>query len=282
VTINEVVFYIDEHLTDDLRLVDIAKLAGYSPWHLYELFKILTGKPIMSYIRERKIRCASQETVSGRRLYDIAMDYGFETQAGFYKAFNSVIGCPPSEYKSHELRGVHRQNTELINNINMGVDFMENVIIREVRQTDAKDLWENIFSRNTPQEVEERIAGNLVKMKSGDYIHFVAEVDGVVIGNMSFNKETHPLYAHKCFLGDVVVNPAFQRMGIAKKLFESCKKQAVQQGLKLITVTTRGGTDVEEVYKKLGFIEAGRIPNGIIETWGDKNLFDEVFFYIEL
>lgn len=281
-TINEVVRYINEHLTDELRLVDIAKLAGYSSWHLYDLFKECTGKPIMNYIREQRIRNASSEMANGRRLFDIALDYGFETQAGFYKAFNTIIGCPPSEYKSHELRSKCHQNTDLINNIYIGDDFMENVVIRVVKQSDAKDLWENIFSRNTPAEVEERIVGNLERMKTGEYIHFVAEVDGVVIGNMLFERDAHPLGRHKCSLFDVVVNPAFQRMGIAKRLFEKCKEHAKELGLKLITVHARGGTAAEEVYKRLGFIEAGRIPGGIIETWGSNDTFDDVFLYYKI
>lgn len=276
------VLYINEHLMDNLRLIDIARVAGYSPWHLCELFKNHTGKPIMKYIREEKIKSASKETTSNRRLYDIAMDYGFETQAGFYKAFNAVIGCTPLEYKNHELRGINNKNIELINKIILGADIMENVIIREVKQTDAKDLWENIYSRNTPEEVEERVANSIRKMQSGEGIHLVAEVDGVVIGNMLLKRETHPLYAHKCSLDDVVVNPAFQGMGIAKSLFNECKNVAVRKGLKLVTVSCRGGTPAEEVYKKLGFIEAGRIPNGIIESWGDMNTFDEIYFYQEL
>lgn len=278
-TISEVVEYINEHLTDELRIVDIAKLAGYSSWHMYELFKKYTGKPIMTYIREQRIRNASLEMTEGRRLFDIAMDYGFETQAGFYKAFSAIIGCPPSEYENHELRSKRHENTELINNIHIGDDFMENVVIRTVKQSDSKDLWENIFSRNTPAEVEERIAGNIEKMKTGEYIHFVAEVDGVVIGNMLLSRETHPLGRHKCLLGDVVVNPTFQRMGIAKKLFEKCKESAKALGLKLITVNVRGGTAAEEVYKKLGFIEAGRIPGGIVESWGNNDTFDDIFLY---
>lgn len=281
-TIREVLRYIDKNLTDDLRLVDIAKMVGYSPWHLYELYKKHTGKPIMTHIREMRIKKAAVEITSGRRLYDIAMDYGFETQAGFYKAFHTVIGCSPSDYARHELRAARRQNTELVNGIRIGDDFLKNVIIREAKQTDAKDLWENIFSRNTPAEVEERIANNIIKMKSGNCIQYVAEVDGVVIGNILLEKEEFALHEHRCSLGDVVVNTAFQGLGIAGKLLEGCKQQAKSWGLKLITVHVRGGTPAEEVYKKLGFIEAGRIPKGIVESWNENKTYDDVFMYQEI
>lgn len=278
-TINDVVKYINENLMDELRLANIAKLAGYSSGHLSELFKKHTGKSIMFYIRDRRMEAALSEMRKGRRILDIACDYGFETQAGFYKAFNTIIGCAPSEYKSHELRGKYRKNIYSTEHAYIGDDFMKNVVIRPVKQNDAKELWENIFSRNTPAEVEERIAGNLERMKNGEYIHYVAEVEGAVIGNMLFIRDAHPLGRHKCTIGDVVVNPAFQRRGIAKRLLEKCKEHARKLGLKLITVNVRGGTIAEEVYKKLGFVEAGRIPEGIIETWGSNDAFDEVVLY---
>lgn len=44
----------------------------------------------------------------------------------------------------------------------------------------------------------------------------------------------------------------------------------------------RGGTPVETVYRKLGFIEYGRLPNGLIESWGEHDVYDEVFFYMRL
>ena len=31
---------------------------------------------------------------------------------------------------------------------------MDEIMIRKVEQKDARSIWENIFSRNTPEEVE--------------------------------------------------------------------------------------------------------------------------------
>lgn len=185
-------------------------------------------------------------------------------------------------YIDEHLSGIHKQSTKLTNSIRIGDDFLKNVIIREVKQSDAKNLWENIFSRDTPVEVEERISNSIIKMKAGNCVHLVAEVDGVVIGNILIEKEEFVLHSHRCSLADVVVNTAFQGMGTAKKLLECAKQQAKKLGLKLLTVHVRGGTPAEEVYKKLGFIEAGRIPKGIVEPWKDNKTFDDVSMYQEL
>ncbi len=212
------------------------------------------------------------------------MDYGFETQAGFYKAFQKTFNCSPNEFKNHEIRGILKHNTPELSKISkeIGDNDRENLIIRQIQQSDAKDVWENIFSRNTPAEVEERIANSLQKIAVGTQIQLVAVVDAHVIGIMILSKEEHPLRQHSAQLGDVVVNPAFQRLGIAKRLFEESQKYAKENGVSLITVSCRGNTSAETVYKKLGFVEAGRIPNAIIEPWGEKLGFDEVIFYLSL
>jgi len=37
--IDKMMKYIDEHIKDEVRLIELGKLIGYSPWHLYKLLK---------------------------------------------------------------------------------------------------------------------------------------------------------------------------------------------------------------------------------------------------
>jgi len=278
--------YIEAHLTGELSIAALAEMAGYSPWHFYHLFAESTGTPVMAYIRARRLQRAVEEMGHGRKLIDIALDYGFETQAGFYKAFHRLFGCSPSRYRLHRRRQIVPQVDPVLRKIAGEGDIMQDrLVIRVVRENDAESLWENIFSRNTLNEVKERIAGNLRACAAGQMLHLVAEIDGHVIGNMLISFDTHPLAAHRCSLGDVVVNPAFQRMGIARRLLEACKQQAVEKGKSLLTVGTRGGTTAETVYRKLGFIEYSRLPGGIVEGppfWETRCAYDEVSFYLLL
>ncbi|MDR2716996.1 MAG: AraC family transcriptional regulator, partial [Treponema sp.] len=41
------------------------------------------------------------ELNSGRKIIDIAIDYGFETHSGFSKAFRRYFGCPPEIYRAY-------------------------------------------------------------------------------------------------------------------------------------------------------------------------------------
>ncbi|HEY3416993.1 MAG TPA: GNAT family N-acetyltransferase [Armatimonadota bacterium] len=284
--LQQVIEYLDAHLTDDLSFVALAGMAGYSPWHFYHIFANCTGMPVMAYIRARRLQRAVEEMGHGRKLIDIAMDYGFETQAGFYKAFHRQFGCSPSRYRLHRRRQIVPQVDPVLLKIAGEGDRMQyRMVIRVVCEDDAESLWENIFSRNTLNEVKERISGNLRASAAGQMTHLVAEVDGHIVGNMLVTFDAHPLHAHRCSLYDVVVNPAFQRMGIARRLLEACQQQAVEKGKSLIIVNTRGDTTAETVYRKLGFIEYGRLPNGFVEQppfWDNRCAYDEVLFYLPL
>lgn len=284
--IQSVIDYIAAHLKDDISIAALAEIAGYSPWHLYHLFMGCTGTPLMEYVRLRRLHSAVDELAHGRKLYDIALDYGFETQAGFYKAFQRHFGCSPTRYRIHKLRGINHQIAPVLLDVARGGENMQDrVIIRVVQESDAEDLWENIFSRNTLNEVRDRIAGYLQAYAAEKAIPLVAEVDGHVIGTMYLSFNEHPLGAHICNLSDVVVNPGFQRMGIARRLLEECIVRAAEKGKTMIKVSTRGGTTAETVYRKLGFIEYGRLPNGIVEGspfWENRCAYDEVLFYIPL
>lgn len=83
--------YIDNHLKEEINLKDLSRFLGYSQWYLYKLFKQHTSFPIMIYIRRKRLLAVAKEFLMGRRLYDIAMDYEFATQAGFDKAFQSIL-----------------------------------------------------------------------------------------------------------------------------------------------------------------------------------------------
>ena len=156
------------------------------------------------------------------------------------------------------------------------------IIIRPVRPEDAEDLRENCFSANTLAEVQERIAESLQGAKEGTQVLFVAEAGGVVVGTGAFVRNTHPLYAHRAKVGSLVVHPDYQRRGIARRLVEQIAEIAASTGHEILEISCRGGTPAQEVYRRLGFIEWGRLPRGLAEPWGEHKVYDIVHFYVPL
>jgi AraC-like DNA-binding protein/predicted N-acetyltransferase YhbS len=277
----KVVDHINDHLKDDITIVALADLASYSPWHFYRLFLNHTGIPVMEYVRMKRLENAVDELLKGRKLTDIALDYGFATQAGFCKAFRRHFGCSPSRYRQHKTRRPNDRIDQILSAVAKGGENMqERVIIRIMHEADADDLWENVFSANTPNEVKKRIAKCQKAYAEGMAIPLVAEVDGHVIATTYVKFEKNSLHEHIGTLFDVVVHPTFQRMGIARRLLEESKKLAAEKGKTMLCVSCIGGNDSETVYRKLGFIEYGRLPSGLVFPWGNYDTYDEVMFYM--
>lgn len=96
--IQSTIDYIDENLKTELTAVELADAAGYSVFHFYRVFQSIVGMPIMQYILRRRLLYSIYEIGSGRKKTDVALEYGFDTYAGFYKSFVREIGYTPAEY----------------------------------------------------------------------------------------------------------------------------------------------------------------------------------------
>lgn len=155
----------------------------------------------------------------------------------------------------------------------------EIITIRPVAREDVADLRENCFSMNTLEEVKERVENTIQMLEEEKGIQLVAEMDGMVVGTATLSRNSHPLYAHRAEVGGVVVRGDYQRRGIARRLIARCSTHAASMGVEILEIGTRGGTPAEEVYRRLGFIEYARLPQGIKEPWDGGGVFDEVLFY---
>ena len=90
--------YIEENLKTDITAKELSDMAGFSMFHYYRLFQSAVGIPVMQYITRRRLLNALYEMHCGAKMVVVALDYGFETQAGFYKAFVREFGYTPSEF----------------------------------------------------------------------------------------------------------------------------------------------------------------------------------------
>jgi len=99
--IQSVLDEIDKRITDDIQDDELARTAMYSVYHFRRVFMELTGTPVMSYVTRRKLEHALYDLAQGKRIIDVAMEYGFETHAGFTKAFKKCYGFPPSLHRLH-------------------------------------------------------------------------------------------------------------------------------------------------------------------------------------
>lgn len=90
--------YIEQNIKENLTAEEIAAETGYSLYHFSRVFSLCKQMSVMEYVRSRKLSLAAVELFSGKRIIDIALEYGFETQSGFTKAFRKAFGYSPSQY----------------------------------------------------------------------------------------------------------------------------------------------------------------------------------------
>lgn len=96
--IQDSIDYIEENLKTEITAAELADRAGFSLFHFYRLFQAETGMPVMQYILRRRLLNAIYEMAQDRKKIDVAQEYGFDTYAGFYKAFQREIGFTPASF----------------------------------------------------------------------------------------------------------------------------------------------------------------------------------------
>ena len=90
--------YIEENLQTEITVAELAEQAGFSLFHYYRLFQQATGMPVMQYILRRRLLHGVYAMKQGSSKIDAALLYGFDTYAGFYKAFCREFGATPSAF----------------------------------------------------------------------------------------------------------------------------------------------------------------------------------------
>ena len=77
--------YIDEHIEEELSVKEISYEAGYSEFHFLRIYKDEMKMTLKEYITRKKLLKASEQIIDGKKIIDVAIQYGWESHAGFIK-----------------------------------------------------------------------------------------------------------------------------------------------------------------------------------------------------
>ncbi len=95
--LNQVMDYIEQHLTEEISLEEISRYAGVSDYHFRKIFYYLSGMTLSEYIRNRRLSEANKDLLNKESVTDVAYKYGYESIDGFTRAFKAWSGFLPSE-----------------------------------------------------------------------------------------------------------------------------------------------------------------------------------------
>lgn len=98
--LEEILTFIEEHLGDSMRVVDLANTANLSAYHFARLFKHTVGQTPHVYITARRMQHARKIlSDSDLPLINVAARVGYQTQAHFTVAFRRYTGVTPRAYR---------------------------------------------------------------------------------------------------------------------------------------------------------------------------------------
>ncbi|MFR3145001.1 MAG: helix-turn-helix domain-containing protein [Eubacterium callanderi] len=98
-TMEECRRYIEAHLNEPLTAEYLSEKFGYSFYHFAHMFRAYFGVPPGVYIRILRLEKAAQAIEQGESIARAGKDAGFETQAGFAKAFQRHFGLSATRYR---------------------------------------------------------------------------------------------------------------------------------------------------------------------------------------
>jgi len=98
--IDRVIDYLREHLDRQVKLDELAKVAGFSTFHFHRIFRAVAGETLSGFAtRLRLEKAARLLRYTDRRLTDIALDCGFSSSATFSRAFRGGYATSPSQFR---------------------------------------------------------------------------------------------------------------------------------------------------------------------------------------
>lgn len=127
----DVIDYIEESLGAPLSLKNISNKFELSQYHLHRIFTKLTGLPIMSYIRGRRLANSLKLlTFKNFKIIDIALMSGFNYEQAFIRAFKQEFNITPNKYRksSKPLKVTSKVDIEHIKLIENGIFLPPDIV----------------------------------------------------------------------------------------------------------------------------------------------------------
>ena len=131
--------YIEANLDEEISLHDVAKQAGISQWHFQRIFKALTNETLKTYIRSRRLSIAFEKLLTtDKKIIDISISAGFESQESFTRAFKKAFDMTPNEARKVGNKNLFLNkvqfDAEYLRHININLSLTPEIVTQERMQ----------------------------------------------------------------------------------------------------------------------------------------------------
>lgn len=239
---NQVIEYLEAHLTDEEALKDVAKVVGVNEYHLKRTFSFFFGITISEYIRLRRLTLANQDLLDGNAVTETAFKYGYQSVEGFSRAFKEFATVSPSDIYATRIQKVF-------------VPFKTEIIIQGGLMMDFR--------------IVDKPAFNLVGVSKRVPIQFEGENEAIKELALSITpQQKEQMDQLEDLEPNQVVNASYQ--------FDETRMEeagSLTHFIGVITTKSNDGTDLRQLtvpaYTWAIFPSKGEFPQKMQETWGN-------------
>jgi ribosomal protein S18 acetylase RimI-like enzyme len=130
-----------------------------------------------------------------------------------------------------------------------------------LREDEAAAYWQSVFDA----------------LRSPYRVLWVAKQGEEVVGSVQLDLVAKPNGAHRAEVVKLIVHPAARRQGVARQLMQTLETYAAAAGRSTLVLDTREGDPSEQLYRSLGYLCVGVIPQFCINA--DGSLAGSAFYY---
>jgi AraC family transcriptional regulator len=100
--LSRVIHYIHDHLDDEINLHQLADIAHLSPFHWHRIYHAMNGETIAATVKRLRLqRAAGYLAQTAMPVEAVAGKSGYDSLQSFTRAFKSVYGMPPAQYRKN-------------------------------------------------------------------------------------------------------------------------------------------------------------------------------------
>lgn len=97
---NSIIRYINRHIAEDISLLQLSEITGYSSSYISRTFQKLCGSTLSEYISQRKLEFIHTLMQNPQlSINDIVDQSGFHSHSYFYRFIRKMTGLAPKVYQ---------------------------------------------------------------------------------------------------------------------------------------------------------------------------------------
>ena len=113
--VNKAEDYIESHLSEKIRLSDIAHELGISEYHFHRIYRANGTETLNQFITRIKIERSAIFLVVNKKMTitEIAFGYGYSDSSSYNRAFKKHFGVSPTAFRKQQDKSILSDKTML-------------------------------------------------------------------------------------------------------------------------------------------------------------------------